>query len=62
MTGANPQAEAAAPLDEAYHQSRERNVLGLERDIEQDRLSQLSRVAIERLRERVVLREIIVID
>ena len=38
------------------------SVLDLERDIEQDRLSQLSRVAIERLRERVVLREIIVID
>jgi hypothetical protein len=31
-------------------------------DLEQDRLSQLSRDAIERRRERVVLREIIVID
>ena len=36
------------------------SVLDLERDIEQDGLSQLSRDAIERLRERVVLREIIV--
>jgi hypothetical protein len=39
-----------------------RNVFDLERDIEQDGLSQLSRDAIERRRERVVLREIIVID
>jgi len=37
-------------------------VLDLERDIEQDGLSQLSRDAIERLRARVGLREIIVID
>jgi len=37
-------------------------VLDLERDIEQDGLSQLSRDAIERLRERVFLREIIVIN
>ncbi|HEY3455526.1 MAG TPA: hypothetical protein VGK64_13050 [Bryobacteraceae bacterium] len=37
-------------------------LLDLERDIEQGGLSQLSRDAIERLRERVVVREIIVID
>jgi hypothetical protein len=36
------------------------SVLDLERDIEQDGLSQLSRDGIERLRERVVLRKIIV--
>jgi hypothetical protein len=38
------------------------SVLDLERDIKQDGLSRLSRDAIERLRERAVLREIIVID
>jgi hypothetical protein len=38
------------------------SVLDLERDIEQDGLSRLSRDAIERPRERVVLREILVID
>jgi hypothetical protein len=37
-------------------------VLDLERGIEQDGLSQLSRDAIERLRERGVVRELIVID
>jgi hypothetical protein len=38
------------------------SVLDLERDIEQDGLSRLPRDVIERLREWVVLGEIIVID
>src|SRR5215469_12266230 len=61
MTGDKPASGSAAPLDERT-QSRERKLLDLVRDIEQDGLSQVSRDAIERLRERVVLREIIVID
>src|SRR5215469_2967558 len=61
MTGDKPASGSAAPLDERT-QSRERKLLDLERDIDQDGLSQLSRDEIERLRERVVLREIIVIN
>src|SRR5882724_8222738 len=58
ITGDKP----ASALDERTINLPKRNVLDLEQDIEQEGLAQFTGDAIERLRERVVLREVIVID